>query len=124
MAADAIVGQAGRSGVTLILNESCNKKALEWDWDKLPDYDALKHLTADQITRKVDWCIHHKGCAWNTTVTALPCSITRRRAGNGSSSCGGNAHGLVRGLARSRPAPTTEGNERKQGSASRLLWAV
>jgi len=60
MAADAIVGQAGRSGVTLILNGSRSKKALEWEWDKLPDYGALKHLTADQITRKVDWCIHYK----------------------------------------------------------------
>jgi len=60
MAADAIVGQAGRSGVTLILNGSHSKKALEWEWDQLPDYGALRHLTADQITRKVDWCIHHK----------------------------------------------------------------
>jgi len=59
MATDAIVGQAGRSGVTLILNGSRSKKALEWEWDELPDYGALRHLTADQITRKVDWCIHH-----------------------------------------------------------------
>lgn len=60
MAADAIVGQAGRSGLTLILNGSRSKKALEGEWDKLPDYGALRYLTADQITRKVDWCIHHK----------------------------------------------------------------
>jgi hypothetical protein len=59
MATDAIVGQAGRSGVTLILNGSRSKKALEWEWDRLPDHGALRHLTADQITRKVDWCIHH-----------------------------------------------------------------
>ena len=60
MAADAIINQAGRSGLTLILNGSRSKKALEWEWDKLPDYGALCHLTADQITRKIDWCIHHK----------------------------------------------------------------
>jgi len=60
MAADAVVGRAGRSGVTLILNGSRSKKALKWEWDKLPDHGALKHLTADQITRKVDWCIHNK----------------------------------------------------------------
>ena len=60
MAADAITDQAGRSGLTLILNGSRSKKALEWEWDQLPDYGALRHLTADQITRKVDWCIHHK----------------------------------------------------------------
>jgi len=60
MAADAIINQAGRSGLTLILNGSRSKKALEWEWDKLPDYGALRHLTADQITRKIDWCIHHK----------------------------------------------------------------
>jgi hypothetical protein len=60
MAADAIVGAAGRSGVTLILNGSRSKKALECEWDRLPDYGALRHLTADQIMRKVDWCIHHK----------------------------------------------------------------
>lgn len=60
MAADAIIDQAGRSGLTLILNGSRSKKALDWEWDQLPDYGALRHLTADQITRKVDWCIHHK----------------------------------------------------------------
>jgi hypothetical protein len=60
IATDAIAGRAGRSGVTLILNGSRSKKALEWEWDKLPDHGALEHLTADQITRKVDWCIHHR----------------------------------------------------------------
>ena len=60
MAADAIINQAGRSVLTLILNGSRSKKALEWEWDQLPDYGALQHLTADQITRKIDWCIHHK----------------------------------------------------------------
>ena len=60
MAADGIIDQAGRSGLTLILNGSRSKKALEWEWDKLPDYGALRHLTADQIIRKIDWCIHHK----------------------------------------------------------------
>jgi len=60
MATDAIIGQAGRSGVTLILNGSRSKKALEWEWDRLPDYGALRRLTADQITRKIDWCIHHR----------------------------------------------------------------
>lgn len=60
MATDAVIDQAGRSGVTLILNGSRSKKALEWEWDKLPDYGALKHLTADQITRKIDWCIHNR----------------------------------------------------------------
>lgn len=60
MAADSIVGTAGRSGLTLILNGSRSKKALAWEWDKLPDYGALRHLTADQIGRKVDWCIHHR----------------------------------------------------------------
>jgi hypothetical protein len=60
MAADSIINQAGRSGLTLILKGSRSKKALEWEWDQLPDYGALRHLTADQVTRKVDWCIHHK----------------------------------------------------------------
>lgn len=60
MATDAIIGEAGRSGVTLILNGSRSKKALRWEWDELPDYGRLKHLTADQITRKIDWCIHNK----------------------------------------------------------------
>jgi hypothetical protein len=60
MATDSIIGQAGRSGVVLILNGSRSQKALSWEWDKLPDYGRLRHLTADQIARKVDWCIHHK----------------------------------------------------------------
>jgi len=60
MATDAIIGRAGRNGVTLILHGSRSKKALEWEWDRLPEYGALEHLTADQIARKVDWCIHHR----------------------------------------------------------------
>jgi superfamily II DNA helicase RecQ len=60
MATDSIIGQAGRSGVVLILNGSRSKNVLELGWDKLSDYGALKHLTADQIARKVDWCIHNK----------------------------------------------------------------
>jgi hypothetical protein len=60
MATDSVIGQAGRSGVVLILNGSRSKKALGWEWDKLPDYGRLRHLAADQIARKVDWCIHHR----------------------------------------------------------------
>jgi len=60
MATDSIIGEAGRSGVVLILNGSRSQKALGWEWDKLPDYGRLRHLTADQIARKVDWCIHHR----------------------------------------------------------------
>jgi hypothetical protein len=59
MATDSIIGEAGRTGVTLILNGSRSKKALEWEWDQLDDYGRLRHLTADQIGRKVDWCIHY-----------------------------------------------------------------
>ena len=60
MATDSIIGRAGRSGVVLILNGSRSQKALGWEWDKLPDYGRLRHLTADHIARKVDWCIHHR----------------------------------------------------------------
>jgi len=60
MAADAIVGRAGRSGLTLILNGSRSQKVLEWELDQLPDYGALCHLTSKEIGYKVDWCIHHK----------------------------------------------------------------
>jgi hypothetical protein len=56
MTTDAIIGQAGRSGVTLILNGSRSKKALEWEWDRLPDYGALRRLTADQITTRCGRC--------------------------------------------------------------------
>jgi len=59
MATDSIIGQAGRAGVVLILNGSRGKKALGWEWDKLPDYGRLQHLSSNQIARKVDWCIHH-----------------------------------------------------------------
>jgi hypothetical protein len=57
MATDSIIGDAGRSGVVLILNDSRSQKALGWEWDKLPDYGRLRHLTADQIGRKVGWSI-------------------------------------------------------------------
>jgi hypothetical protein len=59
MAADALIDQVGRSGLTLILNGSRSKRVLEHGWDQVPEYGALGHLTADQIGRKVDWCIHH-----------------------------------------------------------------
>ena len=68
MTTDSIIGQAGRSGVVLIpstalrtgLKGSRSQKALDWEWDKLPHYGRLQHLTAEQIARKVDWCIHHR----------------------------------------------------------------
>jgi hypothetical protein len=59
MATDSIVGRAGRAGVVQILNGSRSKKVREWEWNLLPDYGHLSHLTADQGARKVDWCIHH-----------------------------------------------------------------
>jgi hypothetical protein len=72
MAADAIVGRAGRSGLTLILNGSRSKKALEWEWDELPDYGALRHLTAEQIARKVDWCIHNRWLRLEHNYDGIP----------------------------------------------------
>lgn len=72
MAADAIVDRAGRSGLTLILNGSRSKKALQWEWDKLPDHGALRHLTAEQIARKVDWCIHHRWLRLEYTRDGVP----------------------------------------------------
>jgi hypothetical protein len=59
LATDAIIGHAGRNGVNLILKGSRSKKVREWDWDQLPDYGALSHLTIKEIGPKVDWCIHH-----------------------------------------------------------------
>jgi superfamily II DNA helicase RecQ len=59
MATDAIISQAGRAGVVLILNGSRSQKVYRWEWDKLPDYGRLRHLTAKEIGTKVDWCIHH-----------------------------------------------------------------
>ena len=60
MATDAVIGQGGRAGVVLILNGSRSQKVKRWEWDKLPDYGALSHLTARVIGTKVDWCIHHR----------------------------------------------------------------
>lgn len=59
MATDAIIGQAGRNGVGLILKGSRSQKVKERQWDQLPDYGALRHLTLKEIGPKVDWCIHH-----------------------------------------------------------------
>ncbi len=59
MATDAVIMQAGRAGVVLILNGSRSKKALTQGWDRLPDYGRLQHLSGAEIARKVDWCIHH-----------------------------------------------------------------
>jgi len=59
MAADAIIGMAGRAGVVLIINGSRSKKALRHEWDKLPDYGALAHLPAKKIGELVDWCLQY-----------------------------------------------------------------
>lgn len=59
MATDAVVGGAGRTGVTLILKGSRSKKVLGQGWDELEDYGALRHLTQKEIGPLVDWCIHH-----------------------------------------------------------------
>jgi len=72
MAADHIVDKAGRSGLTLILNGSRSKRVFEWEWDEIPDYGALQHLTADQIQRKVDWCIHHKWLSLSYNRDGIP----------------------------------------------------
>ena len=72
MATDAVIGQAGRSGVTLILNGSRSKKALRWDWNELPDYGRLDHLTADEITHKIDWCIHNNWLSLEHNRDGIP----------------------------------------------------
>jgi hypothetical protein len=59
MATDAVIDQAGRTGVVLILNGSRSQKVKRWQWDELPEYGLLSHLTAKEIGTKVDWCIHH-----------------------------------------------------------------
>jgi hypothetical protein len=59
MATDAIIGQAGRNGVGLILKGSRSQKAFDWAWDQLPEYGLLGQLTTKEIGAKVDWCIHH-----------------------------------------------------------------
>ncbi|HUM69764.1 MAG TPA: hypothetical protein PLK31_13075, partial [Chloroflexota bacterium] len=59
MATDSITGDAGRAGVTLIPNGSRSQKARRHEWDKLPEYGALSHLTAVTIGQKIDWCIRH-----------------------------------------------------------------
>jgi len=38
----------------------------------LSDYGALQHLTADQITRKVDWCIHHRWLSLEHNRDGIP----------------------------------------------------
>ena len=59
-AADEIVGRGGRSGLALVLKGSASQKVREQGWDRSPAYGALSHHTVDEITTKVDWCIHHR----------------------------------------------------------------
>ena len=68
----AIISTAGRAGVTLILNGSRSKKALRNEWDKLPDYGALAHLSAKKITELVDWCIQHYWLRIEYTYDGIP----------------------------------------------------
>lgn len=59
MAADAVAGSVGRTGLVQILHGSRSQKMSNLDWDQLPDYGALRPQTTKVIGTKVDWCIHH-----------------------------------------------------------------
>ena len=72
MATDAVIGSAGRAGVVLILNGSRSKKALRHEWDKLPEYGALAHLTAVKIGQLVDWCIKYGWLRIEHTYDGIP----------------------------------------------------
>lgn len=66
MTTDSIIGDAVRVGVTLTLNGSRSQKVQRHEWDKLPEYGSLGHLTAVTIGQKIDWhvppsTIHWKG---------------------------------------------------------------
>ena len=72
MAADAIIGKAGRSGLTLILAGSGSKRVLAKEWDQILEYGALSHLTAEVVGTKVDWCIHHKWLRVEYDTNGIP----------------------------------------------------
>lgn len=59
MTVDALVGQAGRTGVVQVLNGSRSQKVQQRGWDQLPEYGAFGGRTAKEIGALVDWCIHH-----------------------------------------------------------------
>lgn len=72
MATDSIIGDAGRAGVTLILNGSRSQKVQRHEWDKLPEYGALRHLTAVTIGQKIDWCLRNGWLRYEHTRDGIP----------------------------------------------------
>jgi hypothetical protein len=72
MTTDSIIGDAGRAGVALILNGSRSQKALRHEWDKLPNYGDLSHLTAVAIGQRIDWCIHQGWLRYEHTRDGIP----------------------------------------------------
>jgi hypothetical protein len=72
MATDSIIGDAGRAGVTLILNGSRSQKARRHGWNNLPESGALSHLTAVTIGQKIDWCIRHGWLGYEYTRDGIP----------------------------------------------------
>lgn len=72
MATDSIIGNAGRAGVTLILNGSRSQKVQRHEWDKLPEYGALSHLTAVSIGQKIDWCLRNGWLRYERTRDGIP----------------------------------------------------
>ncbi len=72
MTTDSIIGDAGRAGVTLILNGSQSQKALRHEWDKLPNYGDLSYLTAVAIGQRIDWCIRHGWLRYEYTRDGIP----------------------------------------------------
>lgn len=68
----SIIGDAGRAGVTLILNGSRSQKVQRHEWDKLPEYGALSHLTAVTIGQKIDWCLRNGWLRYEHTRDGIP----------------------------------------------------
>ena len=76
MTVDAIIGQAGRAGVVLILNGSRSKKVYCWEWEKIAEYGALSYLTGPKIGSLVDWCIDQYWLDIEYTRDGIPLLFT------------------------------------------------
>jgi hypothetical protein len=55
--ADELVGSGGRSLLARVLKGSKQKAVLEHGYDRSPAYGAMRELSIEEITKRIDWMI-------------------------------------------------------------------
>lgn len=62
--ADELIGRGGRSLLAKVLKGSRQQAVLENDLDRSPVYGAMRELSIEEITKRIDWMIESRYLAY------------------------------------------------------------